>query len=140
MKKKDMKKLILNYLQLHGLDLRAQISSLNEARFEDDPPRLVLCLSKEEENLPEIKFMGQLLPVETMITGEPVILKHDEEQLPIPKKHSTEKDDIVFHHNIAGTEEAISPFSKPKNVNEETEEAIKKWKSRWPSVKVDEEK
>ena len=135
MEKKDMKKLILDYLQLHSLDLISQIAVLNEAKFADDPPRLVLCLTREVDDLPEIRFMGELLPLETVVTGEPVVLKHDKEQLPTPEKHTMAKDDGVFHHNIEGSE-AISPFTEPDKTDEKTKKAVEEWKKRWPGVKV----
>jgi hypothetical protein len=137
MEKEDMKKLVLDYLQLHKLDLISQIASLNEVKFEDNPPRIVLCLARETDDLPEIKFMGKLLPVEKVVTGEPVVLKHDKEQLPMPEKSSTAKDDGLFHHNDIEGHEAISPFSEPENTDDKTKKAFEEWKKRWPSVKVD---
>jgi len=136
MENQDVKKLILDYLQLHAWDLTSKIAELNELKFEEDPPRLVLCMTREVDDLPKIEFMGQPIPVEIRVTGEPVVLTHDKEQLPTPEKHPTVKEDGLYHHNVEGSEEALGPFPKAGNKNERVSKAMEEWKKRWPGVGV----
>lgn len=136
MENQDVKKLILDYLQLHTWDLKSQIAELNELKFEDDPPRLVLCMVREVDDLPKIEFMGRSLPVEIKITGEPVVMKQDGEEMPSPEKHPTVKDDGLYHHNIDGSSEALGPFTKSGIKNEK---AMEEWKKRWPGVGIKKE-
>lgn len=132
---KNIKKIILDYLQLHSLDLNSQIPALNKFMFEDDPPRLVLCLARETKDIPEIEFMGEKIPVEVRITGEPIVMRKNDVGVPKPEKHPVVEDDGLFHHEI-GDGEAISPFSKPQKNDDETRSAVEKWKKRWPTSKI----
>lgn len=129
-KKTVDKKLILDYLQKHGWDLRKEIKDVYDVKFEDNPPRVVLVTLSDME-APNITHEGVKIPVEVEAKSK---IKGEDSAVV-----TTNEQDDVYHRSISGDaaetlhiSEAQGPHSK-ENTNTE---AYKAWVKRHSAVKI----
>ena len=122
-KEKDLKEVILDYIQNNDISIRTKWGVLN-TRFEDNPPRLVLTTSSLTKP-PEIMYEGLNIPVELEDPNTP--------NMQITKADPNEK----FHKELSTEAQkalGISETISPQLINEDNVkdlDAFRKWKERY---------
>jgi hypothetical protein len=144
----ELKKAILDYLQLNGWQIRQQYK-LADAKLEEDPLRLVLVTTYTD--IPEDAFKsivqdGISIPVEIQkIDVKPIIVTGNINEG--GKVEPERKDNRAFHNEISAQAakvyniaESIGPSVTEKNVKSKNKsEAYDAWKRRHLNVKVSDE-
>jgi len=141
------RKFVLDYLQKNAWDLHKQLNNVNDIRFEDNPPRVVMVVVPGPNGTgepPSLVHNGVEIPVElevktpsTVMVGENINGKNS-----IITEDKVEKDDDeVYYRSVTGKaaetlgiKEAIGPHSVDKNSKQR--KAYAAWVKRHSGVKI----
>jgi hypothetical protein len=130
----ELKNVILDYLQHNSLDLCKKFS-LASARFEDDPPRLVLVV-RNKIDVPIILHKTVNIPVVLELEEGTVIMIEKNEEVVAEKEKISDKMSEQFK-TAMGIKEALGPINE-KGTG--TEQAYESWKKRHKHVVKAEDK
>ena len=124
------KKEILSYLQKNALELRKKFPTLVNARFEDDPPRMVLEFdSKPPPTDKFVKTFNFQVEVVTINKADNKKVAGENPNLAAWKERHK---DAIAEPVFDGAEESVNPSSK----NAKTVGAYEAWKKRHSGVKI----
>ncbi len=143
--KVDMGKLILDCIQNKTMELHDMFPELIELRYEKNPDRLVMELSKNVNGI-VVTHEGVELPIEikTKAENKPVIMIDKEDGTgPKPESEELLEQDAVYHKefgkqalNIMNMSESIGPHTVVENPNAKKKKAIAEWKKRHSNVNI----
>ena len=117
------------YLGENRDKLFKKVANLVSADYYEDPPRIVLTVTKQLKKLPKETYEGEEVPFEQMILGG-VIIQSDRSQSPLDVNHKAVMPTVVDPDQIFGVE-----CIGPENIKAKDPEALEAWKARHKNIK-----
>jgi hypothetical protein len=117
------------YLGENRDSLFKKVANLVSADYYEDPPRIVLTVTKLLKKLPKETYEGEPVPFEQMIIGG-VIMQNDRAQSPLDLNHKGVMPIVIDPEQIFGAE-----CIGPENTKANDPTALEAWKARHKNIK-----
>jgi hypothetical protein len=106
MEKKDVRKVMLDFLQKNSIALHGMIPELISTKVEDNPPRLKFIVSSEPKDIPKFVHEDMELAVEIQIKEKAIVIDSKEDSV-----GPTTTEFIIDTPNVPTAENDISEVS-----------------------------